>query len=82
MTLPKILIKRAGEAGVDEGVTEIPDLYDTVKLLKDRENAKELKGEMKMTTSQLEMSGPSPPTAFRVDVKVGPEWEAKQVLSL
>ncbi|XP_028519687.1 uncharacterized protein LOC114574285 [Exaiptasia diaphana] len=77
MTLPKILIKRAGEAGMDEETTEIPDLYGTVRLLKDREKAKEFKGELKMTASQIE-SGPSPPTGFRVDVQVGPAWQTMQ----
>lgn len=81
MTLPKILIKRAGEEGGEDAV-DIPDLLETVKLLKDRDIKKlSVTDELEMSTCHMTTQAPSPPTGFRVDVGLGPSWNIMQVIA-
>lgn len=58
---------------------DIPDLYETVKLLKDREKKKQLITDLQKSDSEMSARGPSPPAGVSIEVGLGPSWKIMQV---
>lgn len=77
VTLPKILIRRAGETSKEEESIVIPDLQETVKLLTERERKKQ--AALLVSDSHTSTGAPSPPAGVSIEIGLGPSWKMTKV---